>query len=708
MNTTHRRSLADKGFVPIVELLEEAPAVPPDTTCRRIKERIASEEPIGAVVVVEGRRPLGLVMSMHLDRELSRQFGVAVYYDRPISLVMDHAPLVVEHDTPLEEVAKQAMRREKRKLYDHIVVTAGGELEGVVTVKTMLDCLVRLQQDRASLLSEVNQKLQTEIEERKRALQDLEASREKYRDLFENVSDFLFVHDLEGNFLETNLPFKKEYGYSKNDFNIVNARDLMPEEDRLEFDAYLGRIQRTGEEEGWFRFIAADGRIAVIEYKNTLIRGPKGEPVGVRGSGRDITTRLRSEKEREALVVQLQRAQKMEAIGMLAGGVAHDLNNVLSGIVSYPDLLLMQIPPDSPLKRPIETIRQSGHKAAAIVQDLLSMARRGVTTKEVVNLNDIVDDYLVSPEHEKLLTVHARIRIETDLEKSLLSVMGSPVHLSKTLMNLVSNAAEAMPEGGSIRIRTENLYIERSSKGYDDVSEGEYVALAVSDSGVGISKEDRERIFEPFYTKKKMGNSGTGLGMAVVWGTVKDHGGYVDLKSREGEGATFTLYFPITRTKAEQQQQRKRSLQEYRGIGESILVVDDVQEQREIASTLLSKLGYAVTSVPGGEDAVRYLNHQSADLVVLDMIMDPGIDGLETYRRILEVRPGQRAIITSGFSETDRIREAQRLGAGRYVRKPYTVDTIGEAVRAELDESLRGDPERPAGRGRAGMPNPGS
>ena len=705
MKVTQRRSLADKGYVPIIELLEKAPAVPPDTTCRAVKERITSEEPIGAVVVVERGRPLGLVMSMHLDRELSRQFGVAVYYDRPISLVMDRDPLVVRHDMPLEDVAKQAMKREKRKLYDHIVVTADGGLEGVVTVKTMLDCLVQLQQDRASQLSGINRKLQAEIEERKRALHELEASREKYRDLFENVSDFLFVHDLEGNFLETNLPFKKEYGYSKNDFNIVNARDLMPDEDRLEFDAYLDRIQRTGEEEGWFRFIAADGRVAVIEYKNTLIRGPKGEPVGVRGSGRDITTRLRSEKEREALVVQLQRAQKMEAIGMLAGGVAHDLNNVLSGIVSYPDLLLTQIAPDSPLKRPIETIRQSGHKAAAIVQDLLSMARRGVTTKEVVNLNDIVDDYLVSPEHEKLLSVHARIRIETDLEKSLLSVMGSPVHLSKTLMNLVSNAAEAMPEGGSIRIRTENLYIERSSKGYDDVSEGEYVALTVSDSGVGISKEDRDRIFEPFYTKKKMGSSGTGLGMAVVWGTVKDHGGYVDLKSRQGEGATFTLYFPITRTKAERLQ-RKRSLQEYRGIGESILVVDDVREQREIASTLLSELGYAVTSVPGGEDALGYLNHHTADLVVLDMIMDPGIDGLETYRRILEMHPGQRAIITSGFSETDRIREAQRLGAGRYVRKPYTMETIGEAVRAELDRSLRRDPARPAERGPIRMPDP--
>ncbi len=628
---------------------------------------------------------------MHLDRALSQQFGVAVYYDRPISLVMDPSPLVVPEETPLEEVAGLAMARDKRKLYDHIVVTGHGDLRGVVTVKKMLDCLVRLQQERASQLSRVNQRLQGEIEERKRALDALRASREKYRDLFENVSDFLFVHDLEGRLLETNLPFKREYGYSQKDCLSVNVRDLMPREDWPEFEKYLERIQQTGRDEGFFRFTAADGETAVIEYKNTLIRDVSGEPVGVRGVGRDVTVRLKAEKERENLVAQLQRAQKMEAIGMLAGGVAHDLNNVLSGIVSYPDLLLMQVAEDSPLRKPLETVRQSGHKAAAIVQDLLSMARRGVTTKDVVNLNRIVAEYLTSPEYDKLRSQHERVRIETDLQEDLLRVMGSPVHLSKTIMNLVSNAAEAMPGGGTIRIKTENRYMDRAVGGYDDVSEGEYVVLTLSDTGVGISEEDRERIFEPFYTKKKMGNSGTGLGMAVVWGTVKDHGGTIDLESREGEGTTFTLYFPVVRASS-----RKRpstnSLRACRGIGEPILVVDDVKEQREIASTLLSQLGYSVTAVPSGEEAVRYLMRREAALVVLDMIMEPGIDGLETYRRILETNPRQRAIITSGFSETDRIREAQRLGAGRYVKKPYTLEAIGTAIREELDKPRSKEP----------------
>ena len=205
----------------------------------------------------------------------------------------------------------------------------------------------------------------------------------------------------------------------------------------------------------------------------------------------------------------------------MAGGVAHDLNNVLSGIVSYPDLLLMDLPRESPLRRPIEVIQESGKKAAAIVQDLLTLARRGVSTLEVANLNDLVGQYLISPEYQRLRAQHPRVEVETRLEPELLNIMGSPVHLSKTLMNLVSNAAEAMTNGGKIIIACENRHLDRSLKG-KEVQQGDYAVLRVSDNGVGISPEDLPRIFEPFFTKKKMGRSGTGLGMAVVWGTVRD------------------------------------------------------------------------------------------------------------------------------------------------------------------------------------------
>jgi len=301
----------------------------------------------------------------------------------------------------------------------------------------------------------------------------------------------------------------------------------------------------------------------------------------------------------------------------------------------------------------------------------------------VVNLNDVISEYLKSPEHENLQSYYPAVHIETHLEKDALNILGSSTHLSNTVMNLISNAAEAMPEGGKLTVSTENRYIDRAIRGYDNVKEGDYVVLTISDTGTGISPENIEKIFEPFYTKKKMGRSGTGLGMAVVWGTVKDHNGYIDVQSTEGKGTTFTLYFPVTRKSVEERSEI--SLKDYMGKGEAILIVDDVEEQRQIASGMLKELGYSVVSVSSGEEAVEHLKTNKVDLLVLDMIMDPGMDGLETYKKILELHPGQRAIIASGFSETDRVKEVQRLGAGAYTKKPFLLEKIGLAVKEELE-----------------------
>jgi two-component system cell cycle sensor histidine kinase/response regulator CckA len=759
-------------------------------------------------------------------------------------------------------------------------------------------------------------------------------SKDKYRDIFENVSDLLYFHDLEGNFIETNPAWKKEYGFNDDDLANLSLSDLIPESYEYQFEDYLKRVKEKGKDEGFMRVMTKDGRERVIEYRNSLIYDPTG-PIGVRGLARDftegvhagealleseqkyrtiletieegyyevdidgnftffndsmckilgypkdellgmnnrqymdrenakkmyqvfnrvyntgkpnkgfdwqftrkdgtkryvetsvslmkdaegqrigfrgilrdvtdrklgeealkeseekyrtlfedsleamsltqqgkivdvnpawlrlhgfedkrevigmdiidvihpedkrilverrrmwpklkervyqlrdvrkdgsvvdvevyssgislggkdailatlhdITERKRVEEEKRDLEEKLRHSEKMEAIGTLAGGVAHDLNNILSGLVSYPELVLMDLPEDSHLRRPILTMQKSGQKATAIVQDLLTLARRGVAVTEVVNLSTIVSEYLISPECGKLKEFHPNVKLQTDLEADLLPILGSPVHLSKTVMNLVSNAAEAMPSGGTIFISTENRHADSPIRGYDRVEKGDYVILTVSDSGIGIPAEDIGKIFEPFYTKKAMGRSGTGLGMAVVWGTVKDHKGYIDVQSREGKGTTFTLYFPVTRKEVDKEKSLL-SIEDYTSKGESILVVDDVEEQREIASGMLRKLGYSVTAVSSGEKAVEYMKDNSVSLLVLDMIMNPGIDGLETYKRILEFHPGQKAIIVSGFSETDRVKEARRLGAGAYVRKPFLLEKIGIAVRGELDK----------------------
>ena len=513
-----------------------------------------------------------------------------------------------------------------------------------------------------------NEALIKEINYRKDAEEALRESEEKYRNLFNNAQVGLYRTRIsDGKFVEANDALARMFGYEDRadilDSDYTTADNYVDPgtrekllailQEHSEFINFEARLYRKDRSVAWFRY---SGRI----YPE------KGY---VEGIGADITEEKRLKK-------RLLQSQKMEAVGTLAGGVAHDLNNILSGLVSYPELLLMDIPEDSPLRKPILTIKYSGQKATIIVQDLLTLARRGVAVTEVVNLNDIIYDYLKSPEHEKLKSFHPGAEFKINLAPDLLNILGSPVHLSKTVMNLISNAAEAMPDAGTITISTSNQYLDKPVRGYEDVQEGDYVVLSVVDSGVGMSEEDLARIFEPFYTKKVMGRSGTGLGMAVVWGTVKDHNGYIDVQSKEGEGASFTLYFSVTRKKRTKEESIL-PIEEYMGKGESVLVVDDVEEQREIATGMLRKLGYSVTTVSNGEEAVEYMKNNSVDLIVLDMIMDPGINGRETYQKILNLHPNQKAIIASGFSETDDVKAAQELGAGQYIQKPYILEKIG-------------------------------
>jgi PAS domain S-box-containing protein len=511
----------------------------------------------------------------------------------------------------------------------------------------------------------------------RKADEALHESEERFRDLVSLLPETVFESDEKGTFTFVNQSAFERFGFTLEDVkNGLGVMDVMIPEDHSRIVLNLQKIIH-GEQTGLNEYTARkkDGTTFPVLIHSTCIYHD-AKCVGLRGFLIDIT-------EKKKLEQHLIRAQKMEALGLLAGGVAHDLNNVLSGLVSYPELVLMQLPEESPLRKHVQIIMKSGERAAAIVEDLLTLARRGVAVSKALNLNDMIRRYLVSPEHLKLKEINPQIRYETHLENDLLNTMGSPVHLEKTIMNLVSNAAEAMPDGGTVVISSANQYIDKPVQGYDEVSEGDYVTLSVSDMGKGIQPEDRSRIFEPFYTKKSMGRSGTGLGLSVVWGTVKDHNGYIDVRTSPESGTTFTLYFPVTReglTKA----RSPAPIEEYMGKGETILVVDDVPEQRELATAMLTRLGYKVICGASGEEAVDYMKAHKVDLVLLDMIMEPGIDGLETYKRIQAIHHRQKAVIVSGFSETSRVQETQELGAGTYIKKPYLLEKIGLAIRNEL------------------------
>jgi two-component system, cell cycle sensor histidine kinase and response regulator CckA len=523
-----------------------------------------------------------------------------------------------------------------------------------------------------------------DISERKRAEEVLRESEGRFRAMIQSLSDMIFVLDGNGNLTYESPSVSRILGYppgyfiGKSPLTHIHPDDLNQVVKDLD-DVFRSTNDGTPTE---FRYRKADGTWVYLE----ALGSNQLENHGISGvvlTVRDISDRKRAEEDNRRLEERLSRAEKMEALGQLAGGVAHDLNNVLGILSGYSELLLHEIPEGQRSRSHVEKILQSTEKGAAIIQDLLTLARRGVPGSDVINLNSIVSGFLKTPVFEKMKDHHPRVTFRTERDKDLLNIKGSALHLEKTLMNLVSNAAESIPGMGEVTIRTESRYLDKTIGGYDEVREGDYAVLTVSDTGIGIPAENRERIFEPFYTKKKMGRSGTGLGLAIVWGTVKDHNGYIDVETEVGEGTTFTLYFPVTREERIAPREQE-PIERYMGHGESVLVVDDIAEQRDIAAQLLTRLGYRVHRVSSGEEAVEFLSGNSADILVLDMIMAPGIDGLETYRRVLEIKPRQKAIIVSGFSETERAKEAQELGAGAYVKKPYTMEKIGVAIRDEL------------------------
>ena len=572
-------------------------------------------------------------------------------------------------------------------------ISVAASVNGLQVLNSKANAATSALMDEREHLLKIRKRLRQEIVVRINSEKALHRSEQKYRLLAENIQDVIWMTDMNLAFTYVSPGIERLQGCSAEEFLRRAPKDVLAPEslnrvlDRFKALCHAG--VRPGSDARScsleIELIRKGGDSVWVELTASFLLNENGEPIGVLGTAHDMTERLRAEKEKRSLREQLTRSKKMEALGTLAGGVAHDLNNVLSGVLSYPDLLLMDLPKSSPLRRPIEVIRDSGKKAAAIVQDLLTLARRGVPVVEVVNLNDLVREYLVSPEFLRLRSFHPFVEVESRLDPELLNIMGSPIHLSKTIMNLVSNAAEAMPEGGKIVMATENRYLDRSLQG-KAAPEGDYVVFTISDTGVGIPEEDLPRIFEPFFTKKKMGHSGTGLGMAVVWGTVQDHNGHIDVRSRLGAGTQVAVFFPATRSHASGPMPVD-SLDAYRGEGETVLVVDDMAEQREIATRIIGQLGYVVKSVESGERAIELLQREKVDLLILDMFMDPGMDGFTTYQHVKAIHPRQKAIIISGYAETERVRMVQQLGAGGYLKKPYTVKNLAQAIKTELNRN---------------------
>ena len=528
-----------------------------------------------------------------------------------------------------------------------------------------------------------NAQLIIDIRKAEKALRESEG---RYRALVDQAA--VGVAEIEistGRFLMVNRRLCEMFGRAEKEMLATNFPAIThPDDKHLPEDKtallLAGKIGHYSLE---MRFLRQDGESVWVNITVSPLWKPGEIPVRMMIVVEDITERKMAEVEKRSLEERLQRAEKMEAIGTLAGGVAHDLNNMLGVLIGNAEILLEDLKKTDPLHKLAEEIMSSGERAAAEVQNLLTMARRGVILREPANLNRIVAGLLKTPEIRKMLSAHPQVIIETQYERDLLNINASTSHIERALTNLISNALRALPEKGKITIRTENRYLDRPLKGYEEVPKGEYAVLSLSDTGIGILPEHMKHLFEPFYMRKVLKQGSTGLGLSVIWGVLKDHDGYVDVTSKPGKGTTFTFYFSVTR--GDSILWEMHPISEYMGNGETILVVDDEESQCRLAARILSRLHYKVKTVVSGEEALEYLANNDADLIILDMRMEPGMDGYDTYRRILEIKKRQKAIIVSGFSKTERVKMTQELGAGEFLMKPYLIQQIGEAIRDELN-----------------------
>ncbi len=523
-----------------------------------------------------------------------------------------------------------------------------------------------------------------DITERKRAEEALRESEEKYRSILENIQDGYIEVDLAGNFTFVNGVVCRRLGYSREELIGMNNRQYTDETTAKKAYQLYNRVYRTGEPVRNFEeeVIRKDGTRWIYELSVSLIRNPEGKPIGFRGISRDITERKRAEKEMAALQEQLRESQKMEAIGRLAGGIAHDFNNLLTVIKGYSQLSLMELKEGDPLRGNIEEIQKGSQRAADLTRQLLAFSRRQVMEMKVLDLNTLLRDL------DKMLRriIGEDIELTTLLANDLGRVKIDPGQIEQVIMNLAVNAKDAMPSGGKLTIETTNAELDESyARNHADVKPGRYVMFSVSDTGLGMTPEVRERLFEPFFTTKQKGR-GTGLGLSTVYGIVKQSGGNIWVYSEPGHGTTFKIYLSRVDEPLEQLREKTTREELLRG-SETVLVVEDEEKVRKLTVEILGRQGYSVLDASQGDDALAISEKHKGPihLILVDVVM-PGISGTELTKRLAFLRPETKILYMSGYTDNAIVHHGVLEKGVNYIQKPFTIDELTRKVREALDK----------------------
>jgi two-component system, cell cycle sensor histidine kinase and response regulator CckA len=540
-------------------------------------------------------------------------------------------------------------------------------------IKNYNERLLSELENQTAALTRTNSELTEEIRIREESEKALRESERKYRDLFEKSSDHLYLHDLEGNLISSNLAFKNECGYDEEYLHLRNICDLIPDRFKDKFNEYLKRIREKGHDEDIMILLTKDGKEIVVEYKNTLILDSQGNPFAVRGSGRDVTERLKMEEQRLRFETQMMRMQRVEAIGTLAGGIAHNFNNLLMGILGNASIAALEMDLNHQIQRNLENIKALVQSGSRLTRQLLEYSKGGSCEVEPIPLNDVISR-ISATFGETRKDIHIHCHFEDDP----CPIDADRGQIEQVLLNLFVNAGEAMMEGGDLFVSTKIVSDnEITEKPFKPLS-GQHVRMMVRDTGIGIDAEVLEHIFEPFFTTKGLAG-GTGLGLSSVYGIVKAHGGYIEAHSKKDAGTTFIIYLPASTRAAVRESLAAPDLV----FGnETILLVDDENIILETSERLLCYLGYSVIKASGGEEAISIyrVNRDHIHLVILDLVM-PGVSGKAVFDALIAINPDVRVIISSGYSIEGQAQEIITRGGRCFIQKPFDIKDLSAKIR---------------------------
>jgi len=561
-----------------------------------------------------------------------------------------------------------------RHLMDYEIITSKGETR-------LLEGSVSLRRDQTGQPIGFRG-IMRDVTERRRAEEARRESEQRYRDLFNGVNDFICSHDLEGRLLSANRSMAATLGYQPQEMIGLSIVEFMlPEYKQAFYDDYLSRIQAGERVEGVFKVVGRDGQRHYFEYSNSLVQQEGREPF-VSVVARDITERIMAERELRKMEGELSQTRKMKALGTLAGGIAHDFNNILAAVIGYTELALDNVPQEHPNRRHLKQVLRASGRARDLVGQILAFSRQSAQEKSLIRLGQVVEEGL------KLIraSLPSTIEIKQDIQVETGLVLADSSQIHQVLMNLCANAGHAMRDrGGLLEVSLQPVEVGPGKAAVKSgPPKGAYLRLRVRDTGQGMEPEIMDRIFDPYFTTKRP-EEGTGLGLAVVHGIVQSHGGAITVASRLGEGSTFDVYLPVV------EGEMSGPPVEHRGSAprgsERILVVDDEKVLAEMCRQILERLGYGVTAVTSSLEALELFmtRPDGFDLVITDQTM-PQMTGLQLAREMMRLRPDQRVILCSGFSEQVSAEKAQAMGIKRFVMKPLIASQIAEVVREVLDQ----------------------